>query len=64
MSEAVPPRLPAPPLRVVNLGLEIFARDLEAAGVSVVHLDWRPPAGGDAALVALLARLEDDEEDA
>lgn len=49
------------PLRAINLGLEIFAQDLAAAGVPVVHLDWRPPAGGDPALVALLARLEDDE---
>jgi hypothetical protein len=29
--------------------------------VPVVRLDWLPPAGGDPALVALLARLEDDE---
>lgn len=50
------------PLRVINLGLEVFADDLRAAGVPVVQVDWRPPAGGDPALVALLARLEDDED--
>jgi len=50
------------PLRAINLGLEVFAEDLAAAGVPVVHLDWRPPAGGDPALLALLARLEDDDE--
>jgi hypothetical protein len=47
------------PLRAINLGLEIFAEQLEADGVAVVHVDWRPPAGtGDVA--ALLARLDDD----
>jgi FdrA protein len=49
--------VPGPSLRVVNLGLEIFAAELEAAGVAVVHVDWRPPAGGPA-VAALLARLD------
>ena len=47
------------PLRVINVGLEIFAQQLEGEGVTVLHVDWRPPAGsGDVA--ALLARLDDD----
>jgi hypothetical protein len=46
------------PLRVVNVGLEVFAAELQAAGASVVHVDWRPPAGGPA-VAALLARLDD-----
>lgn len=46
------------PLRVVNLGLEIFAAELGAEGATVVHVDWRPPAGGPA-VAALLARLAD-----
>ena len=45
-------------LRVVNVGLEVFAVELEAAGAVVIHVDWRPPAGG-AAVAALLARLDD-----
>lgn len=45
--------------RVVNLGLELFAAELARLGVPVVHVDWRPPAGGDARLAALLARLAD-----
>ena len=53
-------RLLGQPLRVINLGLEVFASELEAEGASVVHVDWRPPAGGDPAVAALLARLEDD----
>jgi len=51
----------AEPLRVINIGIEVFAEDLAAEGVQVVHLDWRPPSGGDPRLAALLARLEDEE---
>ncbi|MCM2252575.1 MAG: hypothetical protein NDJ19_09490 [Ramlibacter sp.] len=48
-------------LRVVNIGLASFAEDLRAEGVAVIDLDWRPPAGGDARLAALLADLEDED---
>ncbi len=44
------------PLRVVSLGLEVFAEELEREAVTVIHVDWRPPA---ADLAALLARLDD-----
>jgi FdrA protein len=43
--------------RVVNLGLELFAAQLTAHSVPVVHVDWRPPAGGDTHLASLLERL-------
>jgi hypothetical protein len=45
------------PLKVVNLGLESFARELAQQGVEVVHVDWTPPAGGDPALAELLSKL-------
>jgi hypothetical protein len=32
----------AGPLRVVNIGLDSFARDLAANNAPVVHVDWRP----------------------
>lgn len=44
-------------LRVVNIGLESFARELASLQVPVVHVDWRPPAGGDPVLAARLAAL-------
>ena len=47
------------PLRVINLGLEVFAQELAADGVTVVHVDWQPPAGGTAA-AELLAQLDDE----
>ena len=49
--------LAAPP-RIVNVGLDTFARDLQAHGNQVVQVDWVPPAGGDAALAGLLSKLE------
>jgi hypothetical protein len=45
-------------LQVVNIGLEVFAETLRRHDVPLVHLDWRPPAQGDAHLLDLLQRLE------
>ena len=47
------------PLRVINLGLEIFAHELEADGVTVLQVDWQPPAG-EAGSADLLALLDDE----
>ena len=47
----------AGPPRVVNVGLEVFARELALLGAPHVHLDWRPPAGADSRVASLLARL-------
>ena len=44
-------------VKVVNVGLESFARELAAGGVQVVHVEWSPPAGGDPALADLLSKL-------
>ena len=46
--------------RVVNVGLALFADTLATLGVPVIHVDWRPPAGGDARRAELLARVSDD----
>jgi FdrA protein len=43
--------------RIVNVGLELFAVDLAALGAKVVHVQWTPPAGGNAQLAGLLAKL-------
>jgi hypothetical protein len=44
-------------LKVVNVGLASFARDLASHGVAVAHVDWSPPAGGDPELAKLVSRL-------
>ena len=52
-----PPTLLAAPVKVINVGLERFAKDLAAQGVPVCHVAWAPPAGGNAQLAALLEKL-------
>ena len=42
---------------IINVGLEGFSTEMQARGVKVVHVDWRPPAGGDPELADLLSRL-------
>lgn len=49
-------------VRVINLGLETFALELERFGVAVIYVAWSPPAGGDPRKAALLAGLGDEEE--
>ncbi len=49
-------RREAPP-RVINVGLERFAEDLAAQSVAVQHVQWSPPAGGNARLAELLSKL-------
>jgi hypothetical protein len=51
-------------IRVINLGLESFAQELERLGVQVVHVHWSPPAGGDVKMAAILAALDDEDEEA
>lgn len=48
----------AQPPAVVNIGLDLFAESLQAQGVPVVSVDWRPPAGGKQHLLDLLDKLE------
>ena len=42
---------------IINVGLEGFSDEMQARGVKVIHVDWRPPAGGDAEFADLLSRL-------
>jgi FdrA protein len=46
------------PFAAVNVGLESFAASLESQGAEVISVDWRPPAGGDERLMALLAKMK------
>jgi hypothetical protein len=56
------PSVLSEPVKVINIGLASFAQDLRVQGVAVIEIDWRPPAGGDARLSALLADMDDEEE--
>lgn len=46
------------PVAGINVGLESFAENLVAQGVKAVHVDWKPPAGGNEKLAAILARMK------
>jgi hypothetical protein len=44
-------------LSVINVGLDKFATELADHDVPVVHVNWKPPAGGDPELAALLSKM-------
>ncbi len=46
------------PLIAINAGLESFAESLEAQEAGVVHVEWRPPAGGKEELMSILERMK------
>jgi hypothetical protein len=48
-------------LKVTNVGLENFYHTVVEQKVSAVHVEWRPIAGGNAKLAALLAKLNTSE---
>jgi uncharacterized protein DUF1116 len=49
------------PVRVVNIGLAGFARDLATNGAQVAQVQWTPPAGGNPELLSALAKLDRPE---
>jgi FdrA protein len=46
------------PLAAINIGLESFAENLTAQGAPALQVDWRPPAGGNERLMALLEKMK------
>ena len=63
---AVPPKtLPAvdlddllAPVTAINVGLEAFYESLLAQAATAVQVDWKPPAGGDEKLLAILEKMK------
>ncbi len=45
-------------LKIINMGLESFYEDLKKQAVPALHVQWKPKAGGNARMVALLDRLK------
>jgi len=56
-SMAVPLSTINTPMAAINVGLETFSESLATQGAQVVQVDWRPPAGGNERLAAILARM-------
>jgi FdrA protein len=46
------------PLAAINIGLESFYDSLISQGAQAIHMEWRPPAGGNEKLAALLAKMK------
>ncbi|MFP4686645.1 MAG: fdrA domain protein [bacterium] len=44
-------------LKVINIGLIGFAEELRNRNTEVVHVDWKPPAGGNKKVQNLLGKL-------
>ena len=46
------------PLAGINVGLESFAESLKDQDADAIHVDWRPAAGGNQKMAALLERMK------
>jgi FdrA protein len=46
------------PTAGINVGLESFSENLTAQAAPVIQVDWRPPAGGNERLMAILERMK------
>ena len=46
------------PLVAINAGVTSFAESLKSQDARVVHVDWKPPAGGNERLMAILERMK------
>jgi FdrA protein len=57
MSNETPNGLLSQPIKVINVGLEGFAKELASQSVPVLQVQWTPPAGGDPKLAELLSKL-------
>lgn len=44
-------------LSAINIGLESFYHSLKSQGADVIHVDWRPPAGGNEKLMGILEKM-------
>ena len=51
-------------LKVINMGLPSFAKSLKELNTDVVHVEFKPPAGGDVALAKIISMLDSPLVDA
>jgi FdrA protein len=54
----VPSAALRPPVAAINVGLESFYDSIRGQGATAVHVEWKPPAGGNEKLIALLSRMK------
>jgi FdrA protein len=46
------------PMAAINVGLESFAANLKDQDAPNIHVDWKPPAGGNEKLAGILERMK------
>ena len=46
------------PMTAINVGVESFTESLTAQEASVIHVNWKPPAGGNEKLMGILERMK------
>ena len=46
------------PMAAINVGLESFAANLTDQSAPNIHVDWKPPAGGNERLMNILQRMK------
>ncbi|HYO11776.1 MAG TPA: acyl-CoA synthetase FdrA [Thermoanaerobaculia bacterium] len=55
---AVPLEALRSPVAAINVGLESFYDSLASQGARAVHVEWKPPAGGNERMAGILARMK------
>jgi len=45
-------------IKIINIGLESFYKDLKKQNIKIVYLDWKPPARGNEKMLSLLDKLK------
>jgi len=45
-------------LKVVNIGIESFFDSMKDQNIPVVHVEWKPAAGGNEKLIEILEKLK------
>lgn len=46
------------PMAAINVGLDSFAANLKDQGAPNIHVDWKPPAGGNEKMMNILERMK------
>ncbi len=45
-------------LKIINMGLESFNKDLKKQNNKTIQVDWKPPARGNEKMISLLDKLK------
>jgi FdrA protein len=57
-AKSIDPKTLNQPLVAINVGLESFMESLATQEAKVIHVDWRPAAGGNEKLMSILERMK------